>query len=562
MDNLTATVGGDFSNADIATINATSFTVTAKYFSTTGVSTIDADTITIEVPNFADDIANSGIILSNNLNFILTDDFTHASDSFTGFNINNLTVSTDGTFTNANTIDLAGVNLTITADSFNNSGGVVISDTFALSVAGDFDYLANYLGTITTNAFNLQVGGDFSYDDSASNFTWGAQNSLVVSGDANITTNNYTQSGVITVAGIFTINALTDFTYSNANNDFILGVNDTLTVSGEASIDVANFTNSGTISVNTTLNTTVSSTESDSFNNTGGVISAATFALNVAGDFDYLADYLGNGNITTNTINLQVGGDFSNNDSASDFTWGATDILVVSGNANITTNNYTQSGAITVDGVWTINALTDFTYSNSNNDFIWDTNDSLTVSGSTSIVAADFANSGTITVTNSLNLTADTFANSGTISADTFTLSLAGNFDYDEGTITANAYNLQVGGDFSYNDAANDFVWATNDTLTVSGNASIVAAGFANSGTITTNNALNLTANTFSNSGGVLNADTLALSVAGDFDYVADFLNNGTITANTYNLNVGGDFSYDDDRLMISFWVQMIHLQF
>ena len=42
----------------------------------------------------------------------------------------------------------------------------------------------------------------------------------------------------------------------------------------------------------------------------------------------------------------------------------ANDILTVSGNADITTNNYTQSGAITVDGVWTINALTDFTYSN------------------------------------------------------------------------------------------------------------------------------------------------------------------------------------------------------
>ena len=91
-----------------------------------------------------------------------------ASDSFTGFNnFSNLAITTEGTFTNNSAIDLAGVNQTITANSFNNTGGVVISDTFALSVAGDFDYLANYLGTITTNAFNLQVGGDFSYDDSA-----------------------------------------------------------------------------------------------------------------------------------------------------------------------------------------------------------------------------------------------------------------------------------------------------------------------------------------------------------------------------------------------------------
>ena len=358
-------------------INADSLTVTAKNFNTYTGSTIDAATLTIEVANFASNISNAGTISSDSLNFILTDDFTHESNSFTGFtNFSNLTVSTDGIFTNANTINLAGGNLTITADSFNNTGGVVISDTFALSVAGDFDYLADYLGTITTNAFNLQVGGDFSYDDSANDFVWRATDTLTVLGNADITTNNYTQSGAITVDGDWSMNTASDFLYNRPNNDFIWDTNDSLTVGRNAAITATDFTNSGTISVNTTLNTTVSNTESDSFNNTGGVISAATFALNVAGDFDYLADYLGNGSITTNTINLQVGGDFSNNDSASDFTWGATDILTVSGNANITTNNYTQSGAITVDGVWTINALTDFTYSNTSNDFIWDTNDS------------------------------------------------------------------------------------------------------------------------------------------------------------------------------------------
>ena len=83
--------------------------------------------------------------------------------------------------------------------------------------------------------------------------------------------------------------------------------------------------NSGTISANTTLNTTVSSTVSGSFNNTGGVVSADTVSLSVAGDFDYVAEYLGNGTITTNALNLNVGGDFSNNDASSDFVWGAND---------------------------------------------------------------------------------------------------------------------------------------------------------------------------------------------------------------------------------------------
>ena len=353
---FTATVRITFANQSSSTINADNFTLTANNFTPQPGSTIDADTITIEVANFVDNIDNAGIVSSDSLNFILTDDFTHSSDSFTGFNnFSNLTVSTDGAFTNANTINLAGNlvittdgaftnndtidldgNLTITANSFDNSGGVLISDALTVSLAGDFDYLANYLGTITINTLNLNVGGDFSYDDSASNFTWRANDTLTVSGNADITANNYTQNGAIDVTGVLTINVESDFLYNRPNNDFIWDTNDSLVVSGNANITTNNFANGGTISTN-------------------------TLALSVAGDFDYAANFLNQGTITANTSNLQVGGDFSNNDSANDFVWGDSDTLTVSGNADITTNNYTQSGAITVDGVWTINALTDFT---------------------------------------------------------------------------------------------------------------------------------------------------------------------------------------------------------
>ena len=63
------------------------------------------------------------------------------------------------------------------------------------------------------------------------------------------------------------------------------------------------------------MNTTVSSTVSGSFNNTGGVVSADTVSLSVAGDFDYVADFK-QWNYHFNSINLNVGGDFSNNDSS------------------------------------------------------------------------------------------------------------------------------------------------------------------------------------------------------------------------------------------------------
>ena len=116
-------------------------------------------------------------------------------------------------------------------------------------------------------------------------------------------------------------------------------------------------------------------------------------------------------------------------------------ILIIEG--TITTNAYN------------LNIGGDFSYNDSANDFVLGVNDILTVLGEASIDVAGFANSGTITITDSLNITANTFANSGGVVADAFTLSVAGDFDY--GTITANSYNLTVGGDFSYDDSANDF---------------------------------------------------------------------------------------------------------
>ena len=94
------TIAADtFLNAASATINADSFNVTVgNDFSNQSSSTIDADTVTIEVTNFDNDIANTGTVLSDSLNFILTDDFTRSSTSFNGFTFNNLGITTAGYF--------------------------------------------------------------------------------------------------------------------------------------------------------------------------------------------------------------------------------------------------------------------------------------------------------------------------------------------------------------------------------------------------------------------------------------------------------------------------------
>ena len=100
-DNFTATVEESFNNNGNSLINADSFTLTANDFNNTSGSTIDAANVTIEVPNFANNISNAGTVTVDSLNFILTADFTHESDSFTGFNnFSNLAITTEGTFTN------------------------------------------------------------------------------------------------------------------------------------------------------------------------------------------------------------------------------------------------------------------------------------------------------------------------------------------------------------------------------------------------------------------------------------------------------------------------------
>ena len=79
-------------------------------------------------------------------------------------------------------------------------------------------------------------------------------------------------------------------------------------------ITAASLNNSGTISANTTLNTTLTSTLSGSFDNTGGVLSADTVSLSVAGDFDILKKELLMLIILTSTALPNTINDDTNND--------------------------------------------------------------------------------------------------------------------------------------------------------------------------------------------------------------------------------------------------------
>ena len=383
------------------TINATNLTVTATNFNTTGISTIDAATVTIEVANFAANISNAGTISSDSLNFILTDDFTHTSDSFTGFtNFSNLAITTEGTFTNNDTIDLDG-NLTITANSFANSGDIsansfnAIVDAFinqtdatitaaecnlvhtsytdngtiaCLNLEGDavvFE-IANPTDGLSDNSytdFNISVNGVvFNNSDSAGtsqlagdisanpNISIGEAASIIL---AQVTgTNPSLLFGALEVFGAEAVVIIANPNGISCNACSFINASRVDLVTGNYDAGTNTF---GTIDENTNIaiiengldasSVGILNIQAGSFTNTGG-LKANIFNLNVVGDFDYTQ----RGIINATIFDLEVGGNFINDRINGNFAWAANNTLTVLGTANITANSFSNHGTINVTG--------------------------------------------------------------------------------------------------------------------------------------------------------------------------------------------------------------------
>ena len=214
---------------------------------------------------------------------------------------------------------------------------------------------------------------------------------------------------------------------------------------------------------------------------------------------------------------------------------------LVTGTYNITTGTYSISdndftidnGGLLARNVGVLNIQTNnFT----NNDV------DLGVSADTFnlSVAGDFDNEEIEANTFNLSLAGDFNQRQHVaIEANTFNLSIAGDFDdivnyrnsqfltNSNGRIEVNAFNLNVDGDFTFSKSANNFIWRENDILTVSGTANITAADFNNSGTINvTNNNFNATVGEFINQAGA------TITAIGECNIVAttSYTDNGTIT--------------------------------
>ena len=450
----------------ITTIDADSFTLTAVSFSITGGATINADTVTIEIPNFAD-ISNAGTVSSASLNFILTADFTHESDSFTNFNnFSNLAITTEGTFTNpANkTIDLAG-NLTITANSFANSGD------------------------ISANSFNAIVDAFINQTDAT-----------ITAAECNLVHTSYTDNGTIAClnlegdAVIFEIANPTDGLSDNSYTDFNISVNGVVFNNSDSA---GTSQLAGDISANPNI----------------GIGEAASIIL---------------AQVTGTNPSLLFG---------ALEVFGAEAVVIIANPNGISCNACSFINASRVDLV--------------TGNYDVNTNTFGTIDENTNIAIIE--NGLDASSVGILNIQAGSFTNTGGLKANIFNLNVVGDFDYTQrGIINATIFDLEVGGDFSHNDAANNFVWAANDTLTVGGTANITANSFSNGGSITvtgsgSSGSLAITAGyTAINQGSIvsgnldLNADDFFRNLTGG-DINVDNLNiiaGGKVT-NTANINVG-----------------------
>ena len=409
-----------------------------------------------------------------------------------------LRLDSNGLFNNQNdgSINISGLVEVTNAKKFTNNANIT-ADTLTFSIAGDFKYAGS--GNIAANNHYFTIrNGNFNNAVSIVTGNFGVTadrieiNSPVTANNFNATAGDsfYHDSGTINAKN-FNVTVEKSFVNVapiNADN-FNVTVGERFVNYSDVISDIIS------ISAESFINVT---TPPLAF--AEGTISADTFALSITGNFDYSSDFLNNGNITTNALNLQVGGDFSNNDSASNFTWATNDNLAVLGNADITTDNYIQNGAIDVAGVLTITA-NNFTYTRPNNDFVLAENDSLSILGDFTVATNNFNNSGSIT-TDSLNITAGyTAINQGSI--------VSGSLDLT----TDDFFRNLTGGDISV------------DSLNITAGGKVT-----NTATIDVSGILSITAN---------NDSTRTDDPAGAFFYVS---NRGNITAGSFIIDAVDNF--------------------
>ena len=605
---------GDFNNvAADATVGDIGGTIT-----TISNLTIEADGFS----NVSNEHGIEGVINAGTLNLSLAGNINYAND-IVGITANNqFFTARNGNFTNTTTINLSGKDFGVTANNFDNNSGTITAGTISLSIAGNFNYQNHYLsnGTITANHLNLTArGGNFINNTTLTTGNLGiTANNFNNTGT--ITANKITLSvaGNFDYAADYLNNATANnldltvggnFIYNDVSNNFVLNPQDALVVSGSASFNVNSFTNSASfiyVEDDFTVTAATSFSNNRSISAKDFTVTAGTFFSNNAGGlFSLFANdfTVSAGTNFTNAGNLDVANDFTLTQTNNFTNAGRID---VANDFNATvTNNFTNDGRLYVDNDFTLTQTNNFlnraiievandfnatAIDFANNSQIYVDNDfNLTAIFFENINRIDVENNFNVTASNSLRNTGNAdinattlsletaqLVNTGSIIVDTLNLTiLNGNggevFDYDDNylnsvNIATNKFNLQVEGGFNYEgNASGDFIWDAGNRLRVVGTASIAVNNFSNYGEISFHTIDAAVEGDFS-SYGEISASVFDVTVEGDFIFdnatadfnlnggslvvsgnlfitADDFENNATIdVANDFNATVEGDF--------------------
>ena len=403
----------------------------------TGTYNISTGTYIISDNDFT---VNSGGLLANTVGVlnIQTNNFTN-NDHHPGVSADTFNLSVAGDFNNSGIEVKNTFNLSLAGDFNQRQYADIHANTFNLSVAGDFDNIAYYLavgnvfltnseGRIFVDVLNLNVDGDFTFSNSTNNLTWRANDSLTVSGSANITAASFNNSGAIDV----------DNSFNATVGTFINQAGATITAIGYCNIYTTSYTDNGTI------------TCQDVFLNEAMVIDIAApvdgLSDNQVHDFYVNTTYgtilnnsatngtatlgstavTGNGNITTGSeaslILFQVTGSTVSDLDGTIEVFGTKAGIIIANPNGITCAGCSFINTNRVDLVTGTYDITTETYSISDNDFAVDNGGLLA------------RNVGV------LNIQTNNFTTiiGGAVSTDTFNLSVAGDFSNKDTAINVN----------------------------------------------------------------------------------------------------------------------------
>ena len=355
-------------------------------------------------------------------------------------------------------------------------------------------------GIINANYFNLTAGGSFINDDTNNDFVLAENDSLSISGDFTIATNNYIQSGMVDVAGALDISAIGDFT----NN-----------TGGDISADTLAITVGGIIDNDGTITTTSLTIDTDTIHNSGDI--TATTSLNI----NATNDVFSGGSITTNALDIEAGRNFAN---------GGT----ISTNSLEITAGYTviNKGSIASDS---LDVTTDDFFRNL-------TGGDISVASLNITAGGKVTNTATIDVSGILSITANNdsardddpagsffyVSNRGNITATDLNIAAVDNF-YNRGNITADNFQItRAKSVFFLNEEIDSFVGTYDGgNISLSGDSSFTAdSEIENYGNIDLgSNILDISADSFTNHADAnLTANTVNFSIN-------SFVNDGTIDA-------------------------------